>query len=396
VLIDQRFVDEQEDSVSDEARKVVDLVLQHAESRPEESLGVIALGIKHQRRIEAALDAIRRERPDLEEFFTEARHERFFVKNLERVQGDERDAVILSVGYGKDRSGKLPHRFGPLRTEGGRRRMNVAVTRARKRMTVVSSFGPNDLDPEKCKEGVEFLRLYLQYAMSGGTNLGTEQRPEVPLNDFEQGVHDALVMRGIRLLKQWGASRYRIDLVAQHPAKPGRHILAIECDGATYHSAQSSRDRDRLRQQHLESLGWRFHRIWSTDWFNNRADELERALKAYEAALREADLADAGHEAPRRSTHRAEPTPDRPKRQQKPSIPQHDSIEHYTDRDLIRCVEWIMSDELLRTDEEMLEEMISVLGFERRGSRIVERIQTAIRAARARAAFAAEKSSSAE
>lgn len=384
VLVEQRMIDGQEDSVSEEARKVVELVLHHAIERPTESLGVIALGIKHQRRIEAALDEARRDRPDLDAFFSEANQERFFVKNLERVQGDERDAIILSVGYGKDRSGRLPYRFGPLATEGGKRRMNVAVTRARRRMAIVSSFSPHDMDPAKCREGVEFLRLYLQYAMSGGANLGVEQPLEVPLNDFEQGVFDALAARGVKLLKQWGASRYRIDLVAQHPEKPGRHVLAIECDGASYHSAQSARDRDRLRQQHLEALGWRFHRIWSTDWFNNRVVELDRTLKAYDEAIRAADQADGGESNlnPRPRASR-ESTPSSPKRGRKPFIPQRDSIEEYLSGDLIRCVEYIMSDQLLRTDDEILGEMIEFLGFERRGARIVERIRSAIQAYRA-------------
>ena len=380
-LVQQPLTDGQEDSVSEEVRKAVELIVQHAVEHSDESLGVITLGIKHQRRIEAALEDLRRERADLEGFFTEGKRERFFVKNLERVQGDERDAIILSVGYGKDRSGKLPYRFGPLLTEGGERRMNVAVTRARKRMTVVSSFGPVDMDPKKSSaKGVEFLRLYLQYAMSGGSDLGTEQGPEVPLNDFEQGVHDALVARGVKLLKQWGASRYRIDLVAQHPLKPGRHVLAIECDGATYHSAQSARDRDRLRQQHLELLGWRFHRIWSTDWFQNRNSELDRTIHAYEEAVRAADREDSGKVTPPQRAATSGPQPEAvlPTRARKPAIPSRESIEQYSHSELGLLVTWIMSDSLLRTDDHILEEMIETLGFERRGVRIVERIREAI------------------
>src|SRR5439155_12403771 len=111
----------------------------------------------------------------------------------------------------------------------------------------------------------------------------------VPLNPFETDVFDALTARGIPLLPQWGASRYRIDLVAQHPTERGRFVLAIECDGATYHSAPTARDRDRLRQQQLEALGWCFHRIWSTDWFLRRGEEIDRAMLAYETAVRAAD-----------------------------------------------------------------------------------------------------------
>ena len=231
------------------------------------------MGIAHARRVEAAVDQAVQDRPELADFFDPKRAKRFFVKNLERVQGDERDAIVLTVGYGKDESGRLPYRFGPLLSDGGERRLNVAITRARRRMTVVSSFSHLDMDPSRSKaRGVELLRAYLEYAASGGSRLARVGGTAVPLNDFEQSVHDALVKRGIELIPQWGASQYRIDLVAKHPRRPGEFVLAIECDGATNHSGGTARERDRLRQQHLEALGWRFHRIWSTDWLPRSPD----------------------------------------------------------------------------------------------------------------------------
>jgi very-short-patch-repair endonuclease len=379
--VTQSVVDGQEDSVSAEVMKVVELVVKHASERPAATLGVITLGIKHQQRIERALEEVRRDRPELDEFFGEGKRERFFVKNLERVQGDERDAIILSVGYGKDRSGKLPYRFGPILSEGGERRLNVAVTRARNRMMVVSSFSHHDMEAKRSSaKGVEFLRLYLQFAASGGENLGDSQGPVVPLNEFEQAIHDALTARGVKLLSQWGASRYRIDLVAQHPERAGRHVLAIECDGATYHSAQSARDRDRLRQQHLEALGWRFHRIWSTDWFLNRQDELDRAVEAYEDAVRAADREDSGG-VPAQARPAVAPPPtvlQSPARDRRPSIPVRNGIDQYSDDELLSMVQWVASDRLLRTDEQLLDEMIDALGFGRRGARIVARVGEAI------------------
>jgi superfamily I DNA and/or RNA helicase len=140
-----------EESVAEEVQKVVDLILLHATERPGESLGVITLGIKHQQRIERQLDLVLRTRPELDAFFDESKKERFFIKNLERVQGDERDAIILSIGYGKDRSGRLLYRFGPLNQQGGERRLNVAITRARRRLSLVSSFSHADMDPSKTK-----------------------------------------------------------------------------------------------------------------------------------------------------------------------------------------------------------------------------------------------------
>ncbi|HVB82948.1 MAG TPA: AAA domain-containing protein [Candidatus Binataceae bacterium] len=382
--------DGQEESSSDEVRKVVELILQHASTRPDESLGVITMGITHANRIQASLDDALRGRPELEEFFDEHKDDRFFVKNLERVQGDERDSIILSIGYGKDRSGNLPYRFGPLLTEGGERRLNVAITRAKRRMTVVSSFDHHDMEPGRSKaRGIELLRLYLEYAASGGKILGDRGLTNVPLDPFEADVCDALTARGAHLLPQFGASGYRIDLVAEHPKKPGRLVLAIECDGASYHSVPTTRDRDRLRQQHLEALGWRFHRIWSTDWFLRRQQEIERALKAIAAAVAYADMVDGGGAPPSSGSDDAIPKStglaarsEFSRQRSRPQVFSGKNIGNYTDRELVRLVQWIWSDGRLRTDEETLEEMVKELGFQRRCPRIVATIRGAITHAR--------------
>jgi hypothetical protein len=149
---------------------VVELVIEHARETPHKTLGVITMGLKHALRIQGLLDKTLPKHPDLAHFFDMERPERFFVKNLERVQGDERDAVIISVGYGKDRGGNLPLRFGPILSESGKRRLNVAVTRAREQITIVSSFTFSDIDLTKVRPGtgLEFLRNYLEYAASGG------------------------------------------------------------------------------------------------------------------------------------------------------------------------------------------------------------------------------------
>jgi len=375
--------DGDEDSVSEEVRRVVDLVVEHARSRPSETLGVITMGIRHQDRIVAALDAAVEADPHLAAFLDESRDERFFVKNLERVQGDERDAIILSIGYGKDRNGKLPYRFGPLLQEGGERRLNVAITRARRRMTVVSSFGHLDMDPGRSSaKGVELLRRYLEFAASSGRSLGDRGiAGGVPMNHFEASVYDALTARGIPLLGQWGASRFRIDLVAQHPDEPGRLVLAIECDGASYHTAPTARDRDRLRQQQLEALGWRFHRIWSTDWFLRREDEIERAARAYEKAVQmcERPGQPVASSPPDTSTTVMPPPGVRASR---PSIPRRQSIEEYSEEELVSLVHWVQSDGRLMTDDEIVRQVMIELGFQRRGARIEAAIRRGIERAR--------------
>ncbi|MEG4580622.1 AAA domain-containing protein [Microcoleus sp. MON1_C5] len=380
----------QEESASREVQRVVELVIQHATEQPNETLGVITMGIKHAQRIEAALDAALGERPELAAFFDEGRPERFFVKNLERVQGDERDAILLSVGYGKDRSGRLVYRFGPLLTKGGERRLNVAVTRARQRMTLVSSFDHHDMDPNRSSSrGVELLRLYIQYAASEGKILGETEQSGVPLNPFEKDIYDALTGKGISLLPQWGVSSYRIDMVAQHPQQAGRFVLAIECDGASYHSLGTARDRDRLRQQQLEALGWRFHRIWSTDWFLRRDKEIQRAVDAYEAAVKYANQVDAQKNKPTKPVPQtAQPctsqslTPEinspTALRGTRPNVPKRSKIDDYTQTELMSLIRWILSDGCLRTDEEILKVMLPELGFKRRGARIDQAVFAAI------------------
>ena len=384
--------DGQEESASNEVKCVVDLVLKHANERPNLTLGVITMGIKHAQRIEAALNAALQKRPDLTAFFDDSHSERFFVKNIERVQGDERDAIILSIGYGKDRSGRLLYRFGPLIAEGGERRLNVAITRARQRMTLVSSFNHHDMDPNRSSSrGVELLRLYVQYAASNGKMLGDTGYSGVPLNPFEQNIYDALTAKGIPLVPQWGVSGYRIDMVAKHPQQPGRFVLAIECDGASYHSLPTARERDRLRQQQLEALGWRFHRIWSTDWFTRREEEIERAIAAFEAAVKSAAYADEQEDTPPQShspkvgiapaiqSSVLEVNSPQVSRETRPSVPKRSKIDDYTQAELIVLIRWILSDSCLRTDEEILREMVVELGFKRRGARIDKAVQAAIK-----------------
>ncbi|MEW6475342.1 MAG: AAA domain-containing protein [Actinomycetota bacterium] len=383
----------QEDSAADEVRRVVELILDHAETRPDESLGVIAMGIKHADRISETLRRARADRPDLDEWFDHGPHdgkEPLFIKNLERVQGDERDAIILTVGYGKNAEGRMLYRFGPLNMEGGERRLNVAVTRARSRMTVVSSFASTDLDPNKLTaEGARLLGRYIAYAESGGESLGDAAKDKPLLNPFERDVRDRLTAAGIPLVAQYGCSGYWIDYAAQHPRRPGQMVLAIECDGASYHSSATARDRDRLRQEHLERLGWIFHRIWSSDWFNHREAEIERAVTAWKAAVTAADMKPA---APK-PTLAAQPEPARvvaavPKPVGRPrgarpwTPPKGTPITEHSHHRLVELVRWVESDTLLRTEDELLVAMMDELGFQKRGQRIVAALTQAIRSAR--------------
>lgn len=322
------------DTTDAEVSRVVELTLEHARTRPDESLGVIAFGSRHASRLEAAITDALRSAPDVAPFFDDSRDERFFVKNLERVQGDERDAIILSVGYGKTPHGRVLHRFGPLNLEGGERRLNVAITRARMRMTVVSSLRAADLDPTRLKaRGAAMLRDFLAYAEEGGAaGEGSRGAPgSEPASDpLCRDLAARLRKGGLVVHEDFGASSHRIDLAIEHPYHGGRGLLAVETDGPRYAAMPSTRERDRLRAEQLERLGWGHVRVWSTDLFRDPAREVSRVLGLVRASAgSEADRPEpvnqpaghqAGHRAPRRvvrpgtgpadaDDHAEEPTP---------------------------------------------------------------------------------------
>lgn len=270
---------------SREADEVVELVKEHMFQNPTRSLGVVAFNQPQMEAIQNRIELLRRQHPELERHFIGDRLDGFFVKNLETVQGDERDVMIFSIGYGRDPNGRLTMNFGPLNKEGGERRLNVAITRAREKNIVLTSIKATDFDLKACQaRGVLALYHYLDYAERGEQALelqvpGRSAEPDSPL---EADVAGAIRELGYEAVHQVGCGRFRIDLGVIDPAEPGRFILGVECDGATYHSAYTARDRDRLRQQVLERLGWRIHRIWSPDWVSRRDVETLRLREAIE------------------------------------------------------------------------------------------------------------------
>ena len=269
----------------EEAKAVAKAVLKHAKTQSNVGLGVVAFSMAQQRAIEDQLELLRREHPESEAFFNTNSPEAFFVKNLENVQGDERDVIFISIGYGLDAARKLTMNFGPVNKKDGEKRLNVLFTRARERCEVFSNFTADQLSTTSdSPAGVLALKTYLHQAQTGEIELPIETARE-PDSPFEVSVRDALIARGHAVKTQIGVAGYFIDLAVVHPKFPGRYLLGIECDGATYHSARSARDRDRLRQRVLENLGWEIHRIWSTDYFRHPSREIDRVLEAIERAL---------------------------------------------------------------------------------------------------------------
>jgi very-short-patch-repair endonuclease len=264
-----------------EAERVVDAVAEHITTRDNESLGVVTLNIKQRDLIAELLDERLRHLSEADAYREQwaGEGQQLFVKNLENVQGDERDAIIISTTFGKPPgSGSVRQNFGPISRQGGWRRLNVLFTRARRSVALYTSPRPDDIVVDgSTPEGTRALRNYLEYARTGSLDVPVDDGRE-PDSDFEVAVISLLRSRGYEVTPQLGVAGFRIDIAVRHPDAPGTYLAAIECDGASYHSAQSVRDRDRIRQEILESLGWRgrIWRIWSTDWFRSPRQEAQR------------------------------------------------------------------------------------------------------------------------
>jgi very-short-patch-repair endonuclease len=275
-----------------EAEAVARAVIAHAQHDSNLTLGVGTFNLQQKELIEDYLERFRTTYPVLDDFIRKqsSNGAPFFVKNLENIQGDERDVIFISTTYGPDRaSGRVMQRFGPINSPDGWRRLNVIVTRAKKRTEVFSSMRSTDVQVQSTSSrGVRALRGYLEYVEKGGKviepSVVTGKEPDSP---FEESVAHVLNQAGYKTAAQIGVAGYFIDLAVMHATRPGEYILGVECDGATYHSSFSVRDRDRLRQDVLESRGWNIHRIWSTDWFNNRDAEIARLLRRIEELVRE-------------------------------------------------------------------------------------------------------------
>ncbi|MCB1130788.1 MAG: DUF3320 domain-containing protein, partial [Verrucomicrobiae bacterium] len=254
-------------------------------SLPRRSYGVVTFSQAQQALVENLLDEERRKYPEIEQHFGDeppVEGEPVFVKNLENVQGDERDVIFFSICYGLDEAGKLSMNFGPLNRDGGERRLNVAVTRAKHEVVVFSGLRGDQIDLTRTRaRGVKDLKYFLEYAERGPRALiaatSSASTGEAD-SEFERLVAERIRAAGYDVHHQVGCSGYRIDLGVVDPTSPGRYLLGVECDGATYHRAATARDRDKLRQAVLEDLGWKLHRIWSTDWWHNAESEMEKLL----------------------------------------------------------------------------------------------------------------------
>jgi very-short-patch-repair endonuclease len=266
-----------------EARIVAEAIIQHARHFPQTSLGVGAFSVKQRDAIKDELELLQRNNPDLSAFFGQDSAEPFFVKNLENIQGDERDVIFISVGYGRDKDGYMTQNYGPLNRDGGERRLNVLISRAKQQCVVFSSITSDDIDLNRANaRGVVGLKKFLQFAEKGFSDIGQVTGKEHD-SEFEREVANAIAGYGHKIEAQVGVAGFFIDLAVVDSNNPGRYLLGIECDGAAYHSSRSARDRDRLREEVLKNRQWQIHRIWSTDWYLQPKKELENVLNRIES-----------------------------------------------------------------------------------------------------------------
>ena len=255
------------------------------------TFGVITFNTQQQTLIQDLLDQGQRDSPELDWYFSDDRIEPTVVKNLENIQGDERDVMLFSISFGRDISGKsIPLSFGALNREGGERRLNVAITRARQELIVFSSFKADELNAERSKaRGVKDLKAFLEYAEKGPEAIAARIEGSVGEFDspFEEAVAQSLECKGWQVVPQVGVSGFRVDLGIRHPDKPGAYLAGVECDGATYHRSAVARDRDKTRQMVLENLGWNILRLWSPDWWYDAISATETLDAALTKLLEE-------------------------------------------------------------------------------------------------------------
>ncbi len=269
-----------------EAEDVVEEIFNHFEKYGDtKSLGVGTFSVAQKNAILEALEVKRKERPEFEPLFSDNKEERFFVKNLETIQGDERDVILISIGYGYDQDGKMSLNFGPLNQDGGERRLNVLITRAREKCVVFSNFKAYDMKlTANPPYGVKSLKEFLEYAEN--LTLGTNSPDAHTKEPFEDAIASFLEENGYTVDRQIGCAGFRVDLAIVDDENPGKYILGITTDGKMYSSSKVARDRDRLREQVLTGLGWKLYHLWSTDWYRNRDLGRKKLLENVEKSIK--------------------------------------------------------------------------------------------------------------
>jgi very-short-patch-repair endonuclease len=369
-----------------EARAVAEAILDHARNHPTRSLGVGTFSVAQRDAILDELEWRRKQSPATEPFFAASNAEPFFVKNLENIQGEERDAIFISIGYAKDASGYMAMAFGPLSAEGGERRLNVLISRAKELCVVFSSIRSEDIDLARAKTlGPRALKSFLRFAETGEMDTPAATGRDFD-SDFERQVAAALRQHGHVVDCQVGTAGFIIDLAVVDPDRPGRYLLGIECDGATYHSSRWARDRDRLREQVLCDRGWRIHRIWSTDWFHRRDEQLRKTLEAIDAAKRQTVVAEPVPATAAPTIDRDDAVPNtisgengvEPYREADFEVPRTAPLVDVRVEKLAEFAKLVIEAEGPVHREEVAKRLSTLWGYQRLGSRIEDAVERAV------------------
>ncbi|MDN5828835.1 MAG: AAA domain-containing protein [Staphylococcus equorum] len=266
-----------------EAKAVVEIIIRHLKSNSKDSIGVITFNIQQQNTIEDLFNNELTKYPLLDSKNMSAK-EPVFIKNLENVQGDERDIILFSTTFGPDEEGKMTMNFGPLNNSGGWRRLNVAITRARKEMKIITSFNPEVIDIKRTKaEGVIGLKGFVEYARNADSLPSINSSISADKNGIATILKEELYNRGINAKVHLGNSKFKIDLAIIDPENNDKYKLAILIDGQNYYQAQAANDRNIIQPSVLEGLGWNIHRIWTIDWYEDKNKEIEKVLSKIES-----------------------------------------------------------------------------------------------------------------
>ncbi|MEH6305430.1 DUF3320 domain-containing protein [Olivibacter sp. CPCC 100613] len=362
-----------------EAEAVADAVMLHAAEHPYRTLGVVAFSSSQMQAIQIALEIRRRRQPEMEGFFKSHAHEPFFIKNLENVQGDERDVIFISVGYGRSEDDTLMMNFGPLNNDGGERRLNVLITRAKMRCEVFTNITAEDIDLNRSnKSGILTLKRFLHFAQHGSLDMSPASESMIK-TPFEDIVKNSLEQAGYDVRKQVGTAGFYLDLAVVDPKHPNRYLIGVQCDGENYANARSARDRDRLREQVLTNMGWDLYRVWSVNWYRNPTRELQALLDTIEKAqekLLAMDIAETEQEKAFTNLMREELTEESPKTfayYEMAQLPKTVSTLELHQQPIEKVVEWV--EHIVKIEgpvhfEEMARRVVNAAGVSKLGTRM--------------------------
>ncbi|MEZ6129120.1 MAG: DUF4011 domain-containing protein [Planctomycetaceae bacterium] len=276
-----------------EAQVVAEAIMQHAKDHPDWTLGVGAFSVSQRDAIIKALEVLRKATPERESFFDPNAPDPFFVKNLENIQGDERDVIFVSCGYGPGKDGKVSLNFGPVSSSGGERRLNVLMTRAKRRCEIFASLRAEDIDLNRATgKGPAVFREYLRFAQTGAQMDGAGSGESG--DRLVEILRKQLISKGYEVQAHVGLAGVFVDLAVVDPDNPDRYLLGIDVDGDSYRASRSARDRDRTRHAVLGSQGWTMHRIWSLEWFKRPTEQFNAVIDAIEGARKGRKKASSG------------------------------------------------------------------------------------------------------